>query len=123
MHTDDETPTALTPGREGYLEGLELLRQGEVDAAAEAFARAARRAEAPFDALSTVARGECERVRGRHGSALRLWRRVATRRSAPPAAQYMAWLSIAALAADRQNPSLLTRARDALVRLEDSGEI
>jgi lipopolysaccharide biosynthesis regulator YciM len=123
VHTDDETPAALTPGREGYLEGLDRLREGDVDAAAEAFARAARAAQAPFDALSTVARGECERVRGRHGAAIRLWRRVATRRTAPPAARYMAWLSIAALAADRQDRSLLTRASQELVRLEDSGEI
>jgi lipopolysaccharide biosynthesis regulator YciM len=114
---------SVPPGREAYLSGLDLLRNGEVARASEAFGRGARRADPPFDALSTVARGECERVRGRHGAALRHWRGVANRDSAPAAARYMAWLSIAALAADRDDPTLLTRAEDALERLQESGEI
>ena len=110
-------------GRKGYLRGLELLRDGDADGASAAFAQTARLAAHPFDALAMVARGECDRLRGRQGTALRLWRTVATRRSAPAAARYMAWLSIAALAADRQDQTLLARARDALDRLQDSGEI
>ena len=114
---------AVSPGRAAYVTGLDLLRNGEVARASETFGRGARSADSPFDALSTVARGECERVRGRHGLALRHWREVANRDSAPAAARYMAWLSIAALAADRDDPTLLGRAEDALKRLQESGEI
>ncbi len=97
-----------------YLEGLRQLGDGDLEAAHATFRRGCREAAPPFDTLCRVARGECERLRGHHGAALRQWRRVTDDADAPPAARYMAWMSIAARAESRGDQQLLSEATGAL---------
>jgi len=110
----------VASGRRRFFEGLRALQSDRPEEATRNFRRAARNADPPFDALSRVARGECERVRGNTGVALREWRRVAESDTAPKPARYMAWLSIAAAAESRSDEELLERARSAIDELETS---
>lgn len=116
---DDE----LAPDRRRFIEGLRELSDGDIEQATETFREATREAEAPFDALSRVARAECERLRDRVGVALRHWRQVAEDDDAPQAARYMAWMSIAGAADSRDDEQLLDRARHALDDLRPSETI
>lgn len=108
--------------RRMFLEALMSLQQGDVETASKGFRRATRKSGPPFGALAAVARAECDRLRGRIGSAIRNWRKVAEDEDTPEAVRYMAWLSLAAVAADRENGRLLEQARDAIRELEASGE-
>lgn len=89
--------------RRGYFEGLVALREGSLEEAQRRFKAAARSCAAPYDALSLVALGECERVSGRHGVALKTWRKVAQDEAQPVVARLTAWTSIAAVEAERAN--------------------
>lgn len=110
-------------GRRRFFEGVRALQANEPEEATRKFRRAARKAEAPFDDLSRVARAECERARGNVGVALREWRDVAEADDAPVPIRYVAWLSIAAAADSRGDDPLLERARRAIEELEISGEV
>lgn len=113
----------VDPDRRLFLEGVQKLEQGDLEEATKKFRRAARKSPPPFDALARVSRGECERLRGNLGVAIRQWREVAENDNAPSAARYMAWLSIAAAADSRDDDRLLERARRAIDDLESSEEV
>ena len=89
--------------RRGYFEGLAALQAGDLAGATRRFKDASKACEAPFDALSMVALGECERASGRHGVALKTWRKVAQDEAQPVVARLTAWTSIAAVEAERAN--------------------
>lgn len=103
-----------------FVEGLERLQAGDVTEATRAFRRAARQSPAPINYLARVARGECERLQGRDGLAIRQWQRVADDADAPAATRYMAWLSLAAAAQSRGDDQLLERAERAITQFESS---
>jgi hypothetical protein len=98
-----ESVAEVSEDRRGYFEGLAALKAGDLAAATRKFKAACKGCEAPFDALAMVALGECERVGGRHGVALRTWRKVATDEAQPAVARLTAWTSIAAVEAERAN--------------------
>ncbi|MFW5968933.1 MAG: hypothetical protein ACOCV2_15520 [Persicimonas sp.] len=108
---DDED---LEEDREAFFEALYMLQSGDLEAAVSGFRRAARKSGAPFDALSTVALAECQRVRGREGAAVREWEKIAADEDAPSAARYISWLSLAAIAEKRDDEKLFERANEAL---------
>ncbi|QDG53219.1 hypothetical protein FIV42_21455 [Persicimonas caeni] len=108
---DEDT---IEEDREAFFEALFLLQSGDVDGAIDGFRSAARKAGAPFDALSIVALAECQRIRGREAAAIREWKKIASDDDAPHAARYVAWLSLASLAERRQDQRLLQKANDAL---------
>ena len=114
----------VDPDREDFFQAFFSLQQGDVDAAIEGFRKASRTSGPPFDALSMVAVGECQRLKGKQGAAMREWESIAEDEDAPHSARYVAWLSLAALAEEREDESLLARANDALEAIspEDSGE-
>ena len=99
--------------RRELLEGVRALRDGQLDQAVRLFRRARRRGQAPFDALAQVALGECLRVQGKEGAALRAWRGVAEDEQAPGAARHVAWLSCAALYQGRGEAALAASAAGA----------
>ena len=109
--------------RQTFVEGLKQLEAGKVDRATRKFRRAARQAPAPINFLARVARGECERLRGNHGLAIRQWKQVAEEADAPASTRYMAWLSLAAAARAREDEQLLERAERAISQLESSEEV
>ena len=100
--------------REDFFTALFLLQNGDVSGAIEEFRKAARTSSAPFDSLSIVALGECQRLRGKQGAAIREWKRIADDEDAPHAARYVAWLSLARVAEEREDEQLLARANEAL---------
>lgn len=110
-------------GRRRFFEGVRALQEEQTEEAVQKFRRAARDAGAPFDDLARVARGECERLRGKTGVALREWREVAEAEHVEPPIRYMAWLSIAAAAESRSADRLLERAHRAIAELETSDEV
>jgi hypothetical protein len=89
--------------RRGYFEGLLALKSGDVVEAQRRFKAAAKGCAAPYDALAQVALGECERLGGKHGLALKTWRKVAEDEAQPLVARLTAWTSIAAVEAERAN--------------------
>lgn len=89
--------------RRGYFEGLLALKGGDVGEAQRRFKAAAKGCEAPYGALAQVALGECERLSGKHGLALKTWRKVAEDEAQPLVARLTAWTSIAAVEAERAN--------------------
>ena len=114
---------SVADDRRSFLEGVEQLGCGNLEEANASFRRAARSADPPFDAMARVARGECERLRGKLGLAIRQWRRVAEDDRTAPAPRYMAWLSLAAVAESRGDDQLLKTARQAIATLEHSEQI
>lgn len=101
----EELASALDPARieeagedrQLFLEGVRLLAEEDVEGATRAFRRAQRRGSLPYSALASVSLGECLRISGKEGAALRAWKEVAEDVTAPDAAKQMAWLSIATL--------------------------
>jgi hypothetical protein len=112
----------IEPERRDFFAAMHLLQAGDIDGAILGFRRAARSSTAPFDALSTVSLGECQRVRGREAAAIREWKRVASSEDAAPATRSVAWLSLAALAERRQDPRLAAKADAGLKDLDDLDE-
>lgn len=100
--------------REDFFTALSLLQSGDITGAVEEFRRATRTSGAPFDALAMVALGECQRLRGKEAAAIREWKKIANDQSAPHAARYVAWLSLARVAEAREDDQLLERANSAL---------
>jgi hypothetical protein len=98
-----EVVAEVAEDRRGYFEGLAALKAGDLAGATRRFKEACKACEAPFDALALVALGECERVSGRHGVALKTWRKVAQDEAQPVVARLTAWTSIAAVEAERAN--------------------
>ena len=105
--------------REAFFEALFLLQSGDVSAAIEDFRAAARTCSAPFDALSSVALAECQRIRGREAAAIKEWKEIGSNEDAPHAARYVSWLSLAALAEKRDDKPLLNKADAALEEFPD----
>ena len=94
------------------------LASGDVEQATKQLRRAIRQAKAPYDTLSQVALGECERLRGKEGMAIKAWKSVAQDEQAPESSRYLAWLSIAALEETRQDERAAQAARQALEQLD-----
>jgi lipopolysaccharide biosynthesis regulator YciM len=104
--------------REDFFTALFLLQNGDVSGAVDEFRKAARTSGSPFDALSMVALGECQRLRGKEGAAIREWKKIADDEDAPHAARYVAWLSLASVAEAREDEALLERANEALEEIQ-----
>lgn len=117
----DESVDDLDDDRRMYFEGVVHLKEGRVAEAGQVFRRAARRCEPPFSAMATLAYARCEAVRGRQGSALRLFRTFADG-DQPDGLRRMAWMEIADLARERGNDSLAEEARTSIAQLTNSGE-
>lgn len=109
----------VVPEREDFFQAFFLLQQGDVEGAIEGFREASRTSSPPFDALSMVAVGECQRLLGKQAAATREWTDIAEDEDAPHAARYVAWLSLAALAEERDDEDLLSRANEALEAFSD----
>ncbi|MEM1350541.1 MAG: tetratricopeptide repeat protein, partial [Myxococcota bacterium] len=90
-----------TADRAHFMLGVERLAKGDVEEAIESFRQAARKDEPPFDSMAKWALGQCERTRGKQGLALKLWHTLGEDDCVPQATRYMAWLSVAALQAER----------------------
>ena len=103
--------------RELFFRALRWLQRGDAARAARLFRRASRHCDEPFATMARMARGRCEVVGGRQGAALRAFEKVADS-DGPPPLRRMAWMEIADLARQRQDASLLERARDALGQLQ-----
>ncbi|MGM0558077.1 MAG: hypothetical protein ACQEVA_16955 [Myxococcota bacterium] len=103
--------------REDFFTALSLLQGGDVTGAIEEFRKAARTSGAPFDSLAMVALGECQRLRGKDALAIREWKKIADDEQAPHAARYVAWLSLASVAEQREDDALLEQAEAALEEL------
>lgn len=116
-HLTPEQIAELPEDRRPFFEGLAWLAQGDVEQATKQLRSAIRQAKAPYDTLSQVALGECERLRGKEGMAIKAWKRVAHDEGAPESSRYLAWLSIAALEETRQDERAAQAARQALEQL------
>lgn len=107
--------------RRGFLEGLRLLRDGDVGAAARHL-RSARRSAAPFGHLATLAWAECERLQGKEGAALRTLRALGADADAVVSTRRAAWWRVLDMEAARENTRGVDQARAALAALdEDTG--
>lgn len=113
------TEETIDEDREAFFEALFMLQSGDISAAVDGFRRASRTCEPPFDALSAVSLAECERLRGHQAAAIREWKKIASDDQAPHAARYVAWLSLAALAEERQDERLERKAQRALDELSE----
>lgn len=111
---------SIAATRLDFFAALHNLQTGDTGEAILGFRRAARACEAPFDALSTVALGELERVAGREAAAIRAWERVARSPAADATLREVAWLSLAAVAETRKDTRL---ARAAAAGLEELSKI
>ncbi len=94
---DAERIEGTSEDRKLFLEGVRLLAGEDLEGATRAFRRAQRRGALPYSAMASVSLGECLRVSGKEGAALKAWREVGEDDSAPKVARHMAWLSIATL--------------------------
>lgn len=108
---------SIEQDRRDFFVAMHLLQTGDLEGAILGFRRASRASQPPFEALSMVALGECERALGREAAAIRDWMRVAITRSAPPSLRSWAWMSIAALAEAREDTKLAARADAGLQEL------
>lgn len=117
-HLSPEQLAQLPEDRRPFFEGLAALASGDVEQATKQLRRATRQAKAPYDTLSQVALGECERLRGKEGMAIKAWKSVAQDEQAPESSRYLAWLSIAALEETRQDERAAQAARQALEQLD-----
>jgi hypothetical protein len=113
------TQETIDEDREAFFEALFMLQSCDISAAVDGFRRAARTCAEPFDALSAVSLAECERIRGRQAAAIREWKKIADDDDAPHAARYVAWLSLAALAEERDDERLERKAQQALEELSE----
>ena len=122
-HLSPEQAASWPEERRAFLEGLAELSKGQLEAAAQAFRRAGRKSEPPFGGLAQLALGECERLRGKEGMALKVWKALAQDAQAERSTRRMAWLSIAALEERRGDERALGEAKAALEALgpEDHG--
>lgn len=110
---------AAPEDRDAFFEAFYLLQSGDMDGAIEGFRKAARACSSPFDALSLVAIGECQRIQGKEAAAIREWRKIADDKDAPHAPRYVAWLSLASIAERRDDERLLEQANAAIEELAD----
>lgn len=115
-----QTLERASDDRKTFLEGIAHLRDGDVTQATASFRRAQRRGEAPFTYLASVALGECLRLDGKEGAALRAWRSVGEDEDAPDVARYLAWLSTANLYKERNEEAGLVEAAIKLEAFEDA---
>lgn len=104
----------VDPARRPFLEGLRHLQRGDLEGASRIFRRVARTAQAPFSTMARMAHGRCEVVRGRAGSALRIFRGVLAS-EAPEKLKRLAWMEVADLAHQRDDAALLAQARRAIL--------
>lgn len=113
---------AVAEARRGFLEGLRLLRDGDVGAAAQRL-RSARRAEAPFGHLATLAWAECARLQGKEGAALVALRALGADADAAVSTRRAAWWRVLDMEATREHARGVAQARAALDALggEDTG--
>ncbi len=110
----------LGEDRKIFFRGLQNLKAGKVAVASRVFRKAARRCPAPFSTMARMAQGRCEVVRGRQGSAMRIFGQVA-HCDGPAPIRRLAWMEIADLARSRGDEALLDEARAAIDRLADGG--
>lgn len=120
---DIAIPDDATEERKPYFDALRILKEEQdFKAALKAFKRASRKAEPPFDTLSTIAAGECEFRLGREGAALRTWKQIGQDESLADTLRYAAWLNIASLEEARDNQRGLEQAHQALEEIGDVAE-
>jgi hypothetical protein len=117
QHLVQDNLNDVDADREDFFTALSLLQGGDVTGAIEEFRKAARTTGPPFDSLSMVALGECQRLRGKEALAIREWKKIADDEDAPHAARYVAWLSLASAAEERDDDALLEQANAALEEL------
>lgn len=113
-----EDPSQVPVDRQFMLQGLLAMQRGELDEATSLFRRAQRKDTHPFSMLATLALGECLRLSGKEGAALKAWRAVLTDEHAPVSSQYGAWLGIANTLEPRGDSPELQDAHAQLQHLE-----
>ena len=113
-----ERPDEVPEDRRHTLEGMLAMQRGDLKLATTLFRRALRRDAEPFKSLSAVALGECLRLEGKGGAALKTWRALTKDPDASAAQRYGAWLGVARLAEERQDAREIEQARRALELLD-----
>lgn len=119
VEADDD---AIAVGRQPFFMALREMARGEYAAAAAMFRRAARTVEAPLDALALYALGECERVQGREGAAIRTFSGLGHDERAPHEARYFALLALTSLEEARGDARGIALAKQALEALGEPAE-
>jgi len=114
----DEAVDAASEDRALLLEGLKHLERGELDEAVKVFRRAQRVCEQPFTATASVALGWCLKIEGKHGAALKTWRKLGQDNSAPVESRFMALVSASTLLEERQDEHELERVHAELEAIE-----
>ena len=127
MNTDDTTTAGLEQevdrsdeDRRAYLQGALALQKGDLLGAQSSFRRATRQCSEPYAALARVALGECLRVDGKEGAALRAWTTVADNEHAPIEARRLALVSLQVAYERRDDVRRAAQTAQALSEIEAS---
>ena len=102
--------------RRMFFRGLRHLQEGDLKEASRIFRRAARHCPPPFDLMAKMAQARCEVVRGRQASAVRIFDQIVDS-DAPGGLRRLAWMELADLSRERDDPELLQRARSEIQAL------
>lgn len=118
LETLFEDPSQVPEDRQFMLQGLLAMQRGDVHEATSCFRRAQRKDAPPFSTLAALALGECLRLSGKEGAALKAWRTIAEDDEASPSSRYGAWLGIATTLEARGESPELKHARAQLRHLD-----
>lgn len=107
----------LPQDRRAFFEGLAAMAYGQLEEAQKLLRKAQRQCEEPYVSLSALALGECERLRGKEGMALKAFKRLGQDEDALTSARYLAWSSVVIMEQARQDERAEALAKAALASL------